>query len=151
MHSRMRYRVSEFQKVLNRAKTEVATTERKTVRYGPLLFPRSQRSVDLSHAPLLVVVPCDRHPLLPVASSRPVVNSSLYYHPHHGIPLSICPFGDTYLLLSVSCPSYVPSVVMSGPMHVRHCDNVCCKLLIPLRAITTISCPVSDTVITSCG
>ncbi|PPR03197.1 hypothetical protein CVT26_008045 [Gymnopilus dilepis] len=31
MHSRMRHRVSEFQKVLNRAKTEVVTTERKTV------------------------------------------------------------------------------------------------------------------------
>ncbi|KLO20731.1 actin-related protein ARPC2 [Schizopora paradoxa] len=31
MHSRMRARVSEFQKVLNRAKTEVATTERKTI------------------------------------------------------------------------------------------------------------------------
>jgi actin related protein 2/3 complex subunit 2 len=31
MHSRMRYRVTEFQKILNRAKTEVATTERKTV------------------------------------------------------------------------------------------------------------------------
>ena len=31
MHSRMRHRVSEFQKVLNRAKTEAATTERKTV------------------------------------------------------------------------------------------------------------------------
>ncbi|KAF8075010.1 actin-related protein ARPC2 [Lyophyllum atratum] len=31
MHSRMRHRVTEFQKVLNRAKTEVATTERKTV------------------------------------------------------------------------------------------------------------------------
>jgi len=30
MHSRMRYRVAEFQKVLNRAKTEVAATERKT-------------------------------------------------------------------------------------------------------------------------
>jgi len=30
MHSRMRHRVTEFQKVLNRAKTEVATTERKT-------------------------------------------------------------------------------------------------------------------------
>ncbi|KZT41254.1 actin-related protein ARPC2 [Sistotremastrum suecicum HHB10207 ss-3] len=30
MHSRMRYRVGEFQKVLNRAKTEVAVTERKT-------------------------------------------------------------------------------------------------------------------------
>jgi len=30
MHSRMRHRVSEFQKVLNRAKTEVAVTERKT-------------------------------------------------------------------------------------------------------------------------
>ncbi|KAI0782265.1 actin-like protein ARPC2 [Abortiporus biennis] len=30
MHSRMRYRVSEFQKVLNRAKTEVAVTDRKT-------------------------------------------------------------------------------------------------------------------------
>jgi len=30
MHSRMRHRVSEFQKVLNRAKTEVATVERKT-------------------------------------------------------------------------------------------------------------------------
>ena len=32
MHSRMRARVSEFQKVLNRAKTEVAT-ERKTITY----------------------------------------------------------------------------------------------------------------------
>ncbi|KAF5383603.1 hypothetical protein D9615_003494 [Tricholomella constricta] len=31
MHSRMRHRVAEFQKILNRAKTEVATTERKTV------------------------------------------------------------------------------------------------------------------------
>jgi len=31
MHSRMRHRVAEFQKVLNRAKTEVATTEKKTV------------------------------------------------------------------------------------------------------------------------
>ncbi|KZW02881.1 P34-Arc-domain-containing protein [Exidia glandulosa HHB12029] len=30
MRSRMRHRVAEFQKVLNRAKTEVATTERKT-------------------------------------------------------------------------------------------------------------------------
>ncbi|KII89605.1 hypothetical protein PLICRDRAFT_52775 [Plicaturopsis crispa FD-325 SS-3] len=30
MHSRMRHRVTEFQKVLNRAKTEVATTDRKT-------------------------------------------------------------------------------------------------------------------------
>ena len=35
MHSRMRHRVTEFQKVLNRAKTEVATTERKTARYAP--------------------------------------------------------------------------------------------------------------------
>jgi hypothetical protein len=32
MHSRMRHRVAEFQKILNRAKTEVATTDRKTVR-----------------------------------------------------------------------------------------------------------------------
>ena len=32
MHSRMRHRVSEFQKVLNRAKMEAATAERKTVR-----------------------------------------------------------------------------------------------------------------------
>lgn len=31
MHSRMRHRVSEFQKVLNRAKTEVAVVDRKTV------------------------------------------------------------------------------------------------------------------------
>lgn len=38
MHSRMRYRVSEFQKILNRAKTEVATTERKTARYVFLVF-----------------------------------------------------------------------------------------------------------------
>ncbi|CAL1715710.1 unnamed protein product [Somion occarium] len=30
MHSRMRHRVTEFQKVLNRAKTEVAVTDRKT-------------------------------------------------------------------------------------------------------------------------
>lgn len=33
MHSRMRHRAAEFQKVLNRAKTEVATTEKKTVTY----------------------------------------------------------------------------------------------------------------------
>lgn len=33
MHSRMRHRVSEFQKVLNRAKTEVATTEKKTITF----------------------------------------------------------------------------------------------------------------------
>lgn len=33
MHSRMRHRVAEFQKVLNRAKQEVAATERKTVTY----------------------------------------------------------------------------------------------------------------------
>ena len=32
MHSRMRYRVSEFQKVLNRAKME-QVGERKTARY----------------------------------------------------------------------------------------------------------------------
>lgn len=32
MHSRMRHRVSEFQKVLNRAKTEVAVVDRKTAR-----------------------------------------------------------------------------------------------------------------------
>lgn len=32
MHSRMRHRVGEFQRVLNRAKTEVATTEKKTIR-----------------------------------------------------------------------------------------------------------------------
>ncbi|KAJ7504561.1 arp2/3 complex 34 kDa subunit [Mycena galericulata] len=31
MHSRMRHRVAEFQKVLNRAKTEVASVEKKTV------------------------------------------------------------------------------------------------------------------------
>jgi len=37
MQSRMRHRVSEFQKVLNRAKTEVASTERKTVTY--VFFP----------------------------------------------------------------------------------------------------------------
>jgi actin related protein 2/3 complex subunit 2 len=34
----MRHRVSEFQKVLNRAKTEVATTERKTVTYVAISF-----------------------------------------------------------------------------------------------------------------
>ena len=39
MHSRMRHRVSEFQKVLNRAKTEVAVTERKTVTYVVLRCP----------------------------------------------------------------------------------------------------------------
>ena len=33
MHSRMRHRVSEFQKILNRAKTEAAATERKTARF----------------------------------------------------------------------------------------------------------------------
>ena len=30
MHSRMRHRVAEFLKILNRAKPEVATTDRKT-------------------------------------------------------------------------------------------------------------------------
>lgn len=30
MHSRMRHRVTEFQKVLNRAKNETATSDRKT-------------------------------------------------------------------------------------------------------------------------
>lgn len=39
MHSRMRHRVTEFQKVLNRAKTEVATGERRTVTYVPCLGP----------------------------------------------------------------------------------------------------------------
>lgn len=38
MHSRMRARVSEFQKVLNRAKTEAVTGERKTVRYFSVFF-----------------------------------------------------------------------------------------------------------------
>ena len=38
MQSRMRHRVSEFQKVLNRAKTEVASTERKTVTYVAFLY-----------------------------------------------------------------------------------------------------------------
>jgi hypothetical protein len=33
----MRHRVSEFQKVLNRAKTEVASGERKTVTYVAIL------------------------------------------------------------------------------------------------------------------
>jgi hypothetical protein len=33
MHSRMRHRVGEFQRVLNRAKTEVATTDKKTIRF----------------------------------------------------------------------------------------------------------------------
>lgn len=37
MHSRMRHRVSEFQKVLNRAKTELAAAERRTV--GCASFP----------------------------------------------------------------------------------------------------------------
>lgn len=38
MHSRMRARVSEFQKVLNRAKAEVATGEKKTVRWAWIRF-----------------------------------------------------------------------------------------------------------------
>jgi hypothetical protein len=45
MHSRMRHRVAEFQKVLNRAKTEVATTERKTVTYVKRL-PFSAQATD---------------------------------------------------------------------------------------------------------
>ena len=48
MHSRMRFRVSEFQKVLNRAKAEVAQTERKTVRcvfFGSL--PHMRDKADL--------------------------------------------------------------------------------------------------------
>ena len=38
MHSRMRYRVTEFQKVLNRAKTEAASMERKTARSDLPIF-----------------------------------------------------------------------------------------------------------------
>ena len=34
MHSRMRHRVTEFQKILNRAKADTASTGRKTARYG---------------------------------------------------------------------------------------------------------------------
>jgi actin related protein 2/3 complex subunit 2 len=36
MHSRMRHRVAEFQKILNRAKAEVAASERKTARHVSL-------------------------------------------------------------------------------------------------------------------
>lgn len=39
MHSRMRHRVSEFQKVLNRAKTEAAVVDRKTARYACVHYP----------------------------------------------------------------------------------------------------------------
>lgn len=43
MHSRMRHRVAEFLKVLNRAKPEQAEKERKTARWVSLLYlcPRS--------------------------------------------------------------------------------------------------------------
>jgi actin related protein 2/3 complex, subunit 2 len=41
MHSRMRHRVAEFQKILNRAKTEVATTEKKTVTSVNFISSRS--------------------------------------------------------------------------------------------------------------
>ena len=50
MHSRMRARASEFQKVLNRAKTEAATTERKTVRYERQIGLVIARSVDRNSA-----------------------------------------------------------------------------------------------------
>ncbi len=45
MHSRMRHRVAEFQKVLNRARPEVAQTERKTVR----LVTRFRKSNLVAH------------------------------------------------------------------------------------------------------
>lgn len=48
MHSRMRHRVTEFQKVLNRAKTEVAVVDRKTVRCVCLLKLLTARSHDIS-------------------------------------------------------------------------------------------------------
>ncbi|KAG8213170.1 Arp2/3 complex, 34 kd subunit p34-Arc-domain-containing protein [Butyriboletus roseoflavus] len=55
MHSRMRHRVAEFQKILNRAKTEVAATERKTVTPGQLvLWTESmdvERVTELAAAP----------------------------------------------------------------------------------------------------
>ena len=41
----MRHRVSEFQKVLNRAKAEVAGSERKTVTYVPSFFPCADRGI----------------------------------------------------------------------------------------------------------
>lgn len=49
MHSRMRYRVTEFQKVLNRAKTEVAT-DRKTARFVIYLDLRKLRADILAHS-----------------------------------------------------------------------------------------------------
>ena len=48
MQSRMRHRVSEFQKVLNRAKTEAASSERKTVTYVPPFSSCDDRGVKKS-------------------------------------------------------------------------------------------------------
>lgn len=53
MHSRMRHRVSEFQKVLNRAKTEVATTDRKTIRLLVCFFSSQLFDHDTVEEPLL--------------------------------------------------------------------------------------------------
>lgn len=41
MHSRMRHRVAEFLKILNRAKMENKEAERKTVTYVVCLFKRN--------------------------------------------------------------------------------------------------------------
>jgi actin related protein 2/3 complex subunit 2 len=46
MQSRMRHRVSEFQKVLNRAKTEVSSVERKTATYALPFLSCADRGVN---------------------------------------------------------------------------------------------------------
>ena len=50
MHSRMRHRAAEFQKVLNRAKQENISTEKKTARFVAA-FHLDYRGVVLIHAP----------------------------------------------------------------------------------------------------
>lgn len=56
MQSRMRHRVSEFQKVLNRAKTEASSVERKTVTY---VLPFLSRTEGVNRI-LSVGGPCKR-------------------------------------------------------------------------------------------
>lgn len=62
MHSRMRHRVAEFLKVLNRAKPEQAEKERKTARYVETEIVLNLRYVRLTlQFPSTVDVHSDEH------------------------------------------------------------------------------------------
>jgi len=76
MQSRMRHRVSEFQKVLNRAKTEVASGERKTVTY--VCYP-------LRCPPIAVLT----H-LMQWENFADAVNVAVFSNPYVFVPLRAC-------------------------------------------------------------